>query len=719
MIKINDQYIKIDTMMTSMIISYKAEIPELLYYGKKIKDNDSYAFFRHSIKGKRFGSVSDRNVFPTIMSFTGDGCQKESLLRVVKNGIFTNRFVLNDAFLVDGFESCLPTARRKGDTVCLTYTDLVSGVTLKQYFTVFDDSDVIATHTELTNTSNDEVRVTRLMSLQLDFVADSAIISTFDGQWLAERTRHNTVLRSGRYENSSIMGISSGEHNPFIMVNINGAYMGFNLVWSGNHKELVEVSPYGKVRVMTGMNDYALDYPIAPGESLVSPEAIVSLADNEADLTHILQKFALDHIVNPDFAYHDRPVLINNWEGTYFNFTGEKIYEMAKQASECGIEMMVLDDGWFGERNNPKCGLGDWYDNVEKTGGLKNLADRIKALGMKFGLWVEPEMISQDSDLFRAHPEFAQAIPGVLPMEKRYQLCIDLCNDEVVDYLADTLIHLFKEIDLDYVKWDHNRTMVDVFSSRLETQGRYFYDYYKNQTRLLRRITEACPNILFESCSSGGCRYDLSMMYFMPQAWGSDNTNAYYRLFIQEGTLTAYPQSSMGAHVASPHSIPKINLESRFNIASIGAFGYEFDITMLDQSDLDTVTQQVEFYKKHRHLLQFGNYIKLGEGLIDSDIGGWIVVSEDKSEAMATVVSKTEGVGFKPQFVSFEGLDPNALYHVKTRKQRNYETEIEFTAYGDALMNGQFDFDVLAINETDSGDFSSRFASRMVYFKKV
>lgn len=719
MIKITDKYLKIDTATTSMVLEITRNLPQLLYYGKKLRDADDYCCFLPSYRGKPLGSNSDADNDISVISSNGQGNQKECFAIIKKDGVFTNRFTLTNCEITDGFNSPLPTARNKGQTVCLTYIEKVSGATLKQYYTVFDGSDVIAAHSEIINTSAAVVKVNRLMSLQLDFLADRAEISSFDGQWLFERTRHDTVLTAGRYENSSVVGISSSEHNPFIAVKVNGLCLGFNLIWSGNHKELVEVSPYGRVRILTGMNDYALEYPLEPSQRLVSPEAIVVCADSEEKMTTALHKFSLDHIISPAFAYKDRPVLINNWEGTYFNFTGDKIYEMAKKASECGIEMFVLDDGWFGARDNDLCGLGDWFDNVKKTGGLKNLANKIKSLGMKFGLWVEPEMICRDSDLFRMHPEYAQIIPGVEPLERRHQLCIDLCNDEVVDYLADTLIALFKDVGVDYVKWDHNRSMSDVFSSKLKDQGRYFYDYYKNQTELLRRITEACPNVLFESCASGGCRYDLGMQYFMPQNWGSDNTNAYSRLFIQEGTLTAYPQSTMGSHVAAIHSVPSVHLESRFNVASVGAFGYELDITKMSEEELSTVCEQVKYYKQHRHLLQYGNYYRLGQSLLSADIGGWMVVSDDKNEAIATVVSKNEGGGMSPQFVSFKGLDKETLYEVTSRKQTNYDNEIKFKAYGDALMNGCLDFGVLPRNEKNSLDYSARFSSRMFFVKKV
>ncbi len=718
MITVTNQYLKMDTLTTSMVIDRGGETPVLLYYGKKIADHTNYSYFAPGWRAKYYAGISDHNQATTIMSANGECTQKQCFVAVTKNGIFTNRFACVACEKVDGFESPLSTARNKGETVCLTYVDKISGVTLKQYFTTFADSDVIATHSEVINTAECTVNVKRLMSLQLDFIADRADIATFDGYWAFERTRHDTTLTAGMFENMSINGVSSSEHNPFVMVKVNGGILGLNLVYSGNHKEMVEVSPYGKVRVQTGMNDYALDYALEVGENLVSPEAIVVYATCEDCITNEMHKFSLNHIVNPNFAYKDRPVLINNWEGTTFTFTGEKIYQIAEQAAKCGIEMMVLDDGWFGVREDDTSGLGDWYDNVEKTGGLPKLAARIKALGMKFGLWVEPEMISQNSDLFRAHPEYAQAIPGVEPMKRRRQLCIDMCNDEVIDYLSEILINLFKEIGVDYVKWDHNRGMCDVYSTKLENQGKYFYNYYKNQVKLLRRITEACPNILFESCSSGGSRYDLGMQYFMPQNWASDNSNAFDRLTIQEGTLVAYPQSSMGAHVSAVHAIPGISLESRFNVAAVGAFGYELDITTMSEEELAVVSQQVAYYKEHRHLLQYGNYKRVGGSMVDSEVGGWMVVSDDKSEAMLTVINKSARNGVEPRSIQLKGLDPSTLYRVTSRPQVNYDYEINFTAYGDALMNGFFDFEVVSKAEKDASQYSSRFASRMFYISK-
>lgn len=718
MIKITEKYIKIDSKNTTLLLQKFFNKLEILHYGKKIKDLDDYSFLCVENRDYTCGASNDDALtMRTILSSTADGNNRESFAKFNYKGIFSNRFNFVSAEIVDGFTSPLPTARKKGETIKITSKDVVSGATINQYYTVFDDSNVIATHSEFINTSDSVIYVNKLSSLQLDFFGTKAQAISFDGTWNHERIRHETDLTAGRFEIDSKLGISSAAHNPFFMVKIDDKVLGFNLVWSGNHKEVVEISPYERIRIITGLNDYNFNYKLEIGESLVSPEAIFVCENNEDDLTLQMHKFSLNHIVNPNFAYKPRPALINNWEGTYFNFTGEKILAMAEKASKCGLELFVLDDGWFGKRDDDKSGLGDWYDNVKKTGGLKKLADGVKSYGMQFGLWVEPEMICKDSDLYREHPEFAQEIPGVDPLERRQQLCVDMANPKVCDYLADTLIKLFKEVGVNYVKWDHNRAMIDVYSHALDNQGEYFYKYYVGQYDVLRRITEACPDVLFESCASGGCRYDLGMQYFMPQNWGSDNTNAYDRLYIQEGTLTAYPQSSMGAHV-SAHSF---GLETKFNVASIGAFGYEFDITKSTKSELAIIKKQVEFYKKHRMLLQYGDYYKLGDGVTKSDIGGWMTVAEDKSEAIAVLFDKRNYRGAGRPRHTFKGLDNDALYKVSMRKQSNVDEKMtfEFLAYGDVLNNGELDFENLAWYEKDKYEYPRAFASRMFYIKKV
>lgn len=720
MIKIFGDYVKIDTKNNSLIIKKYDDRALKVYYGKKLNDSEDYSSFFFGRLDRTGASNDDYANICSVISSTAEVSQKESFAHFYdERGVFSNRFIYENAEMVESFSSPLPTARKVSEICRLKFTDLISGVTIYQYYSVFADSDVLAVHSELVNTSGGIITVNRLSSLQMDFIGTKAEVVTFDGAWEKERYRHETALTAGRFEIDSKLGLSSPVHNPFMMVKVNDEIVATNLIWSGNHKEIVEVSPYKRIRLLTGINDYSLNIKLNTNETFVSPQAIILIEKDEDTITRELHKFSLNHIVNPDFAYKERPVLINNWEGTYFNFTGEKILEMAKVAKKVGIEMFVLDDGWFGKRDNDRSGLGDWYDNEKKTGGLKKLADDIHALGLKFGLWVEPEMISKDSDLFRAHPEYAMAIPNVDPVERRWQLAIDMCNDDVCSYLADTLIKLFKDVGVDYVKWDHNRAFSDVYSTHLINQGEYHYKYYVNQYKLLDKITKACPTVLFESCASGGCRYDLGMQYFMPQNWGSDNTNAFDRLPIQEGTLVAYPQSTMGAHVAAAHSNPKVSLESRFNVASVGAFGYEYDITKAPKEELDTIKNQVSYYKKHKKLFQYGNYYKLGDGILKSKWGGWILVSDDKSEAVATIVDLNVGHDTAKEVFKFKGLDDNTLYKVTLRPQNNMREIHEFTAYGDALNSYGVDFGDIVWAEKDGFSFSGVMASRMVYFKKI
>lgn len=720
MIKIKNDLVKIDAKNTSLIITKKDGKAFLVYCGKKLKDRDEYSLFVNTQWESNI-SNDDKTLHTTVLGSVGECTNREAFACFYdERGVFSNRFVYEKAEMVNGFSSPFPTSRKKGQTCRLKFVDEVTGVTLYQYYTVFDDSSVIAVHSEIVNTGKSKITVTRLSSLQLDFVGNKAKVISYDGTWIKERIRHETVIQSGNFELNSKTGISSALHNPFFMAEINDKVLGFNLIFSGNHKEVVEVSPFDRIRILTGINDYNFNYELRLNESLVSPEAIFVVCDSEEEITLEMHDFVLNHIINPDFAYKERPLLINNWEGTFFNFTGEKIYEIAKIASSIGIEMMVLDDGWFGKRNDDTSGLGDWYDNVKKTGGLKELAEKIHSLGMKFGLWVEPEMICKDSDLYRRHPEYAMQIPDVSPIERRNQLCIDLCNDEVVDKLAYTLINLFKEVGVDYVKWDHNRPMTDMYSPKIKNQGEYVYKYYVNQSKLLDKITSECGNVLFEACASGGSRYDLGMLYYMPQCWASDNTNAYDRLFIQEGTLAGYPQSTMGSHVAGyGTSLPRLSYESMFNVASIGAFGYEFDITKASNEELSTIAEQVKFYKEHRKVLQYGDYYRLGESLIKNENGGWITVSKDKTQAVAVLISREIGKSERKPFFAFKGLNPDYLYEVKSRKQTGVEKEITFTAYGDALCSFGIDIEKMVEKETDADENSPVFASRTFTFKKI
>ena len=718
--------IKLDTQNTSLVFTVCEGKIEITHYGKKIADAplvDSEGKFSFKYY---WGASTDRvNFIKMPYSFVGDGSMRESLLSVkIADGSYTNRFVYKSHEFVDGGVPLknLPCARSAEKTLVVELKDDYAELTLKQCYTVFKDSDVIAVRQELVNNGKNDVSVLRLMSLQLDVSGTSHNCVSFSGAWARERFRKDTVVTAGTWSIQSMGGQSSAILNPFFMLeraNGDGVYA-FNMIYSGNHKEIVEAcNDIDNTRVLVGLNDYCFNWTLGKGETFASPQAVMVFADSEQTVTTQMHDFANKHIVDPEFAYKDRPVLINNWEGTYFNFTEEKLLALADKAAELGVELFVLDDGWFGHRDNDKSSLGDWYDYTEKIKGtLGELADKIRAKGLHFGIWVEPEMISEDSDLYRAHPEYAMTVPGRDPIRRRNQLMLDLVNEEVQDYLIKEIGDVISRCKAYYVKWDCNRHMTDVYSKTLKNIGEYFHRYMLGLYRVISALKERFPAVLFESCSAGGNRFDLGMLYYMPQTWGSDMTEPRHRLSIQEGTLYAYPQSSVGAHVSAWSNS---SYESKFNVACLGAFGYELDVTKCTPEELDTMKKQIVFYKKHRHLLQFGKYYRLKSIFGKERKSSWIIVSEDKSEAVAFLAETDELINSVPSKWRFTGLDDNALYSVETRVQVNLKNDVIVNgkARGDALNNCEFCFGNIFGGETDRQACGTPLATRLIYFKKI
>ena len=726
MIKIYGDYVKIDTLNTSLILvnGVKKRVFKV-YYGKKIKDNVDYRFVLNHDVFEIFTSTDDTYYANTFMSCNGDGNNMECFVKIVnEDSTFVSRFEFVEFKIVDinkPFNE-FPHSLNKHQTLEITYKDVIKNILLKQYISVFDDSDVICCSSKIINTSDSKIYVERLMSLQLDFEASHVLMTSFDGAWGRERnvTKHDIKNSIGCVESRS--GFSSNLHNPFVILEIEDeGYFASNLIYSGNHKELVESVPLGKARYLTGMNDYMMRHELKPLEEFESVEAICVYATSLDEVTSQMHKFAKKHVLRQEFQNELRPILLNNWEATYFDFTYDKLMKLANHAKNIGIELFVLDDGWFGKRNTDNCSLGDWFDNVEKTGGLPKLSKEIKAMGMKFGLWVEPEMICIDSDLYRNHPEYMMRFDNTHPLEKRQQQMLDLTNPEVQNYLIEVLSNVFESVKPDYVKWDCNRNMIDINSHYLINHGEYFHAYMKGLYNVIYTLVSRFSNVLFEACSAGGNRFDLGIMYYMPQTWASDNSEANSRLLIQEGTLYGYPQNTIGSHVSicpNHQTLISTSLESRFNVASVGAFGYELDLEQLSEEELDIIKSQIEFYKENRKLLQQGNYYRLNT-LTDNFSGGWIIVSDNQEEAIATIVVK----GFKlnnirPKY-TFKGLNPEYKYHVSMRNQKNLKKNIEFEAYGDVLMSAKLDFEELCFNETDRPQYGNTFASRMIIIKKV
>ena len=504
---------------------------------------------------------------------------------------------------------------------------------------------------------------------------------SLDGKWIKERHISRRRLTEGVLSIDSKKGVSSSNHNPFICLSrpgtseISGECYGFALIYSGNHRALAERSPMNFTRVQMGINPFDFSWRLEPGSVFQAPEAVLTFSDRGFNgMSGNIHSLVNNNIVNPEWQFRERPVLINNWEATYFGFDERKLLKLAGEAVKLGIELFVLDDGWFGKRDDDHSSLGDWYEDKKKLpGGLERLGKKIHALGLQFGLWVEPEMVNEDSELYRSHPDWAISIPGREPSEGRNQLMLDMANPEVVEYLYETLSALFKRADLQYVKWDHNRNISDMYSNALpaDRQKEQSHRHVLGLYSLLQRLKDDFPEILFESCSSGGNRFDLGMLYYMPQTWTSDNTDAGERIDIQYGTSMAYPPSTMGAHVsASPsHQVLRNTpVETRFNVAAFGLLGYELDLTKLSNFDLKVIAKQVSFYKEHRRLFQFGRFYRL-KSPFEVNNPMWMVVSEDQSEALLGYYQKLQKPNPGFEQLRLYGLDPDSIYKLETRLQ--------------------------------------------------
>lgn len=538
-------------------------------------------------------------------------------------------------------------------TIEIQLEDKVLPIMLQLNYTVFPNCDTMVRSATITNKTATTVLIKNIASLQLDIPSAQWNVVSFDGAWARERHITRQVLRSGKLEFGSTVGVSGAAHNPCIFLESpdctanRGSCYAFNLIYSGDHREVVELSPYGITRFQTGINPQSFTWKLLPNANFTTPEAVMTyscLGNNGASAN--LHEFVNNHIVRGHWKFRERPILCNNWEATYFNFNEKKLLDLAKAAKDLGIELFVLDDGWFGTRDDDTTSLGDWIVNAKKLpSGITRLSEKIHEMRLLFGIWVEPEMISRKSLLFDKHPDWMVAIPGRKPSVGRNQFILDLTRKEVRDYIFEALSEVFNLGMVDYVKWDMNRTFTDMYSTLFTSMTEFNYRYVSGLYELLGRLTAKFPKILFEGCSSGGNRYDLGMLCYMPQIWTSDNTDAYCRTLIQGGTSYGYPISAMGAHVSeSPNhqTLRRSDIESRFNVAAFGAFGYELDLTALNAQQKATVKAQIEFYKKHRALLQFGRFIRLEENsntdnsVIAHSSGKtrWAVVNDDLSEML-------------------------------------------------------------------------------------
>ena len=579
----------------------------------------------------------------------------------------------------------------EADTLEVILKDTVSDIEVTLKYGIIEKLDIITRCVSISNMGTEPVTLTRAASLCLDIPHGDWEWIHFHGRHTMERQTERMPLNHGIQESSSTRGTSSHQQNPSVLLcspdctEASGSCIGVALMYSGSFQTKIQLDQLNQVRLVMGIHPDMFSWELKPSDTFATPEVILSYSGSGMEtLSHNFHRVIREHVCRGRYKLAERPVLINNWEATYFDFDEQKILKIARQAAELGVDLLVLDDGWFGKRDDDCSGLGDWFVNEKKLhGGLGNLAEKINAMGMKFGLWFEPEMVSEDSNLYREHPKWAIKIPSRNPVRGRYQLVLDMTNPEVREYLFDTISKVLNSANISYVKWDMNRSICDWYTPCLSStrQGETPHRYVLGLYELLERLTSAFPEILFEGCSGGGGRFDAGMLYYCPQIWCSDDTDAFERTKIQYGTSFFYPVSAVGSHVSAVpnHQTGRVTpIETRAVAAMAGSFGYELDLNTLSDSEKQEVKEQIVRFKKDGPLIHNGLYYRLTNPMTDK-FAVWEYVSENRNEVLV------HGVIFH--------TEPNCTqYHLRLRgllPEINYRIAENGNIYsGAALMNG-------------------------------
>ncbi|BCZ48699.1 alpha-galactosidase [Clostridium gelidum] len=591
---------------------------------------------------------------------------------------------------IKGLPSTYVENEEEAETLEIYLKDELKNIKVILTYNVFGDFDVITKSVKIINDSEENVNILRALSANVDFKEDDFDFIHLSGAWARERHIVRTSLRSGMQSIESRRGASSHGQNPFMALarkgsnEQNGDVYGFSLVYSGNFLAGVEVDMYSKSRAQIGINPFNFKWLLEKGEKFQTPEAVLVYSPNGlTGMSHIYNNLYAKRLCRGKYRDKARPILINNWEATYFDFNETNIKEIAKEASNLGIELFVLDDGWFGKRDDDTTSLGDWFVNEKKIkGGLGKLSKEINDMGLQFGLWFEPEMVSPSSELYIKHPDWCIHVPERNRSTARDQLILDLSREEVCDYIIESVSNVLDNASISYVKWDMNRNMSEIGSLGLppkrqkETAHRYMLGLY----RILEEITTKFPDILFESCSGGGGRFDPGMLYYMPQTWTSDDTDAIERLKIQFGTSLVYPSASMGCHVSAVpnHQVGRITpLETRGIVAMAGNFGYELDITKLTEEEKDAIKEQVKLYKEIRETVQFGDTFRLLSPFESNEVA-WMNISKDKCEIVVSYVKQYAEPNKWNKPLKLIGLEEDVKYKI---------VDEDMIFGGDELMN--------------------------------
>lgn len=707
---------KLDTAHTSYIIAVTDEENFIghVYYGAKISDTNAVYLMRTQeppfvpSKNNRDRS-SFLDAFPMEYPGNGVGDYRESAVEVLDvrghsavQPFYTGHRIYAGKPPVPGMPATFGT-EKDCMTLELTAADPVLKLKFTLFYSVFDDVDVITRSIRITNESGEDICLKKVLSMSVDMDCEDYRMLTLHGSWARERHMDYRDIGYGKQSVSSIRGESSHQEHPFLALvsehatQEEGEVYGFHFIYSGNFLAQVEKNQFDSLRVVMGIHPQNFSWELKSGETFDAPEAVMTFSDRGiTGMTHNLHDLYRNHLIRSPYKEKERPILINNWEATYFDFNTDKLLAIAREAKACGIEMLVMDDGWFGCRNDDNTSLGDWKVNEAKiSGGLRYLVDEVNKIGLKFGIWFEPEMVSPDSELYQAHPDWAIAVPDRVPCRSRNQYVLDLSRREVVEYVYEAVASILRSANIEYVKWDMNRQLTDFGSVYLgsKNQGelchRYMLAVYELQERLVREF----PGLLLENCSGGGARFDPGMLYYSPQIWCSDDTDAVERLVIQEGTALIYPLSVIGAHVSDcpNHTVGRITpFETRGHVALAGTFGYELDITKIPEEDRKLIPEQTALYHKYNTLVRTGDYYRIASYAKNHRYDCYGVVAKDRSEALITYVQVLNRPNCHSTKIKIPGLNADRKYRMEGTEQVYYGDTLKHAGLTIPNMQGDF-----------------------------
>lgn len=655
-----------------------------LYYGRRTKGTMEYllTFADRGFSGNPYDAGEDRtyslDVLPQEFPCQGNGDFRSSAISVkYSDGSYgcdlryQGHKVKKGKYAVKGLPAVYAD-ETEAETLEITLEDSVTKLQVVLMYGVLPQYDVITRSARIINNGKGTLYLEKIQSACLDFVTGSFDLISFYGRHAMERNFQRLPVKHGTYKIGSRRGTSSHQYNPLMILagrdttEDYGSCYALSFVYSGSFQGEAELDQYNQTRILLGLQEEQFSYPLKSDEVFYVPETVLTYSSQGlGKLSQNLHRCYRKQLCRGKYKEATRPILVNSWETAYFNFDSKRLYDLAVHAAELGVEMLVMDDGWFGKRNDDNSSLGDWVVNEEKLGEpLKDFIDKINGLGMKFGIWFEPECVNEDSDLFREHPDWAMVIPGRKPVRGRNQLMLDFTRKEIVDDIFEKVCKVLDQGNIEYVKWDMNRSMTDLYSCGTKEQGRIAYDYMLGLYDFLERLLERYPDLLIEGCSGGGGRFDAGMLYYTPQIWCSDNTDALDRVKIQYGTSFGYPASAVGSHVSvvpNEQTGRVISMETRGIVAMAGVLGYELDLGRLSLEEKEIVKEQIRKYRTYSGLVQKGLYYRLTNPFEDST-AAWEFISEDGSEALVSVVMQEIHGNMTANYVRLKGLVSGRSY---------------------------------------------------------